>query len=73
MNLLLSAERVSGYLKNKLPVKVWRTLDSTNNTARELATEQSEKSDALIVAAAQTAGKGRMGRSFYSPRAADYM
>ena len=67
MNLLLSAERVSGYLKNKLPVKVWRTLDSTNNTARELATEQSEKSDALIVAAAQTAGKGRMGRSFYSP------
>ena len=67
MNLLLGAERVSGYLKNKLPVKVWRTLDSTNNTARELATEQSEKSDALIVAAAQTAGKGRMGRSFYSP------
>lgn len=67
MNLLLSAERVSGYLKNKLPVKVWRTLDSTNNAARELATEQSEKSDALIVAAAQTAGKGRMGRSFYSP------
>ena len=43
MNLLLGAERVSGYLKNKLPVKVWRTLDSTNNTARELATEQSDK------------------------------
>ena len=67
MNLMLGCERISNYLEHKIPVKVWRTLDSTNNTARELATEQSEKSDALIVAAAQTAGKGRMGRSFYSP------
>ena len=68
MNLLLGAERVSGYLKNKLPVKVWRTLDSTNNAARELASKQAnEKNDALIVSATQTAGKGRMGRSFYSP------
>lgn len=67
MNLMLGGERIFEYLEYKLPVKVWRTLDSTNNTARELAAKQSEKSDALIVAAAQTAGKGRMGRSFYSP------
>ena len=67
MNLMLGCERISEYLEYKLPVKVWRTLDSTNNTARELAAKQSEKSDVLLVAAAQTAGKGRMGRSFYSP------
>lgn len=67
MNLMLGCERISNYLEHKIPVKVWRTLDSTNNTARELAAEQSDKCDALIVAAAQTAGKGRMGRSFYSP------
>ena len=41
------------------------TIDSTNAQARRLAAEC--RQTALIIAAHQTAGRGRMGRSFYSP------
>lgn len=41
------------------------TLDSTNSEAKRRAGELSLP--AVIVADAQTAGRGRMGRSFYSP------
>ncbi len=41
------------------------SIDSTNNKARELAA-QGAKNGTLVAAAAQTAGKGRKGRSFAS-------
>ena len=40
--------------------------DSTNERARVLARERSERVPTVIVADAQTAGRGRRGRSFYS-------
>ena len=40
-------------------------IDSTNNEAKRLA--PSLKGNALITAGKQTAGRGRLGRSFYSP------
>lgn len=48
-------------------VLVYKTLDSTNSEARRLA-ERGYKGPTLIIAREQSAGRGRMGRSFYSPK-----
>ena len=45
---------------------VFDELDSTNTYAKRLVIEENIK-HALIVAGFQSAGRGRMGRSFYSP------
>lgn len=45
---------------------VYDTLESTNHTARELA-QNGEPAGTVVVAASQTAGRGRAGHSFYSP------
>ncbi|MCQ2450563.1 MAG: biotin--[acetyl-CoA-carboxylase] ligase [Clostridia bacterium] len=46
-------------------------LDSTNSQAKRMASK--EKEDILIIAERQTAGRGRMGRSFYSDEGGIYM
>ena len=59
-------ELVKQYLSNQIsPDKIlyFEELDSTNNQAKRLF---SIDSDALLIARRQTAGRGRMGRSFYS-------
>ena len=40
-------------------------VDSTNNVCKELA--KNGEASALVIAYSQTAGKGRLGRSFFSP------
>lgn len=54
------------YLDQKLNIKIFSELDSTNNYLKKLGS-QGEKEDTLIIAESQTGGRGRMGRSFYSP------
>ncbi len=49
-----------------MPLWVHESIDSTNTEARRL-TERQLSAPYLVVAHAQTAGKGRLGRSFYSP------
>lgn len=49
-----------------LPLQVLLEVDSTNIRLRKLAEEGAPDGMALI-AGAQTAGKGRLGRTFYSP------
>jgi BirA family biotin operon repressor/biotin-[acetyl-CoA-carboxylase] ligase len=49
----------------QIPITVLETVDSTNTYAKCLAAEGER--EALIVALEQSAGRGRMGRSFYSP------
>ncbi|MCI8387988.1 MAG: biotin--[acetyl-CoA-carboxylase] ligase [Clostridiales bacterium] len=68
MSRLLSADRIRAYLSQPDTIKridVHWMVDSTNKIARELA--NTEHNDTLIVAAAQTSGRGRLGRSFFSP------
>ena len=45
--------------------------DSTNNYAKRISDET--KDDCLIIAKKQTAGRGRTGRSFFSPEGGIYM
>lgn len=47
-------------------VYVYDTLRSTNDTAKELALKGAENGT-VVLAEEQTGGKGRLGRSFYSP------
>ena len=52
-------------LKNKIKVEVLEKATSTNTLVREKANESEE--GLVIVAGEQSAGRGRMGRSFFSP------
>lgn len=55
--------------ERKVPVYRYDTVDSTNTQARRLVTEGAPE-PLLVVAEEQTAGRGRRGRSFLSPRGA---
>lgn len=72
---LISAEGIKSCLKKEyreLPIFCFNSLDSTNEEAkRRLAS--GVKSDFLVAAKEQTAGKGRNGRSFYSPKTGAYL
>jgi BirA family biotin operon repressor/biotin-[acetyl-CoA-carboxylase] ligase len=66
---MLSVEGIVPYVKNpSLPdrIHVYKTLDSTNLTAKRMALDGAP-AGTVIIAEEQTKGKGRMGRSFYSP------
>ncbi len=54
------------YLNQKLNIEIFDELDSTNNYLKKLGSK-GEKENQLAIALSQTGGRGRMGRSFYSP------
>lgn len=54
------------YLNQKLNITIFQELDSTNTYLKKLGS-QGEKENQLVIALSQTGGRGRMGRSFYSP------
>ncbi len=58
-------ELLSNDLKKKINLQVLDKATSTNILVKELASENDE--GFMIVAGEQTAGRGRMGRSFFSP------
>lgn len=64
---IISAEDVLAVCKRRdISVYAYDTVTSTNDEARRLA-EKDIGTPALILADAQSAGRGRMGRSFFSP------
>ncbi len=69
-NNILSAQSIDAYLaeeiKGRIRGEVYQELDSTNRLAKQYAMDGKEEG-ILVVAERQTAGRGRMGRSFYSP------
>ena len=54
------------YLDQKLNITIFDELDSTNNYLKKIGSN-CEKENQLVIALSQTGGRGRMGRSFYSP------
>lgn len=67
-NDLLSAADVKNVMKNDIDVLYYPEVDSTNNEAKRLI-ENGSKETFLVTAERQTAGRGRQGKSFYSPPA----
>ncbi len=64
---VLSAEGVQNYLKtSKLRLRYFPSITSTNTVLKKLGAEGAPEGTTLI-AGEQTEGRGRMGRSFYSP------
>lgn len=63
---ILSKESIGKYLKYPIDITVLDEVDSTNNYLKKLASD-GEKEGKLVVACKQTRGKGRLGKSFYSP------
>ena len=64
---VLSRENVARFLRHKeLRLEVYPAVTSTNTLLKARA-EQGEAAGLALIAAAQTQGRGRMGRSFYSP------
>lgn len=58
-------QNLSEYGKYK-NIKYLETVDSTNTFAKKLLLEEAEEPD-LVISNIQTAGRGRLGRSFFSP------
>lgn len=65
-NDIISPQSVEKYLDRDLKVSVYDELDSTNNYLKKLASD-GEREGRVIIARSQSNGKGRMGKSFYSP------
>lgn len=68
-NDILSAESILPFLKGNAAdfiLEVRQTVTSTNTLAKEMAAKGA-KEGTVLVAREQTEGRGRMGRSFYSP------
>lgn len=65
---MLSTEGIAPYLKKGTAdlIRVFKTVDSTNQTAKKMALEHAPHGT-IVLAEEQTAGRGRMGRSFHSP------
>jgi len=63
----LSESGVRLYLRHReLDVKVYKSISSTNTVLKKMA-ENGAAEGTVLVAEEQTAGRGRMSRSFYSP------
>lgn len=71
-NVTFSSVLVEKYLKTECKVIVLDDIDSTNNYLKKLA-EDGEKENTVVIAKHQSGGKGRMGRSFFSPKSGLYM
>ena len=52
--------------ENRWTIHVFDTISSTNTVLKEMA-EQGEPEGTILIASEQTAGRGRMGRRFFSP------
>ena len=71
----LTAEGVRAALpenRRALDIEALSETNSTNNEAKRLIAEGRDES-VLVVSDRQTAGKGRLGRSFFSPKGSLYM
>lgn len=63
---VLSSLSISKYLKHQFDIIVYKTLSSTNTVLKEYA-ENGSPEGTVVISEQQTGGKGRMGKSFYSP------
>ncbi|MHC1786887.1 MAG: biotin--[acetyl-CoA-carboxylase] ligase [Christensenellales bacterium] len=68
----MDALRIRQLLRQPLPLRCLALVDSTNLAARAWAEEGAEQG-ATLLADAQSAGRGRLGRSFFSPGGGLYM
>lgn len=64
---ILSTQSINKYLKSDLDVTVLSSCTSTNDVLVDMA-KQGAKHGTVVISTEQTKGKGRTGKSFYSPK-----
>ena len=64
--IILDKKILEQYLNQKLNITIFDELDSTNTYLKKVGSS-CKKENQLVIALSQTGGRGRMGRSFYSP------
>ena len=62
----LNSKSISSLMKRRVKVLYYPEIDSTNNEAKRLI-DGGHHGEMLLAAGMQTAGRGRQGKSFYSP------
>lgn len=75
-NDIISQQSLKACLENKykdIDIYTYKTTVSTNAEAMTILMQGDVKHGALIVADEQTNGRGRMGKSFFSPKSGIYM
>lgn len=65
-NDIITVDAIKSHLKEDIDVLYFSSIDSTNNEAKRMLASGFDKC-ALLVGEEQTAGRGRQGKSFYSP------
>lgn len=65
-NDVLNSQEIEKYIDFECKVYYYETIDSTNTQAKRLIND-GENGVILVVGGEQTAGRGRQGKSFYSP------
>lgn len=65
---VLSAEAISSGLPQTYHIRVFQELDSTNTVLKRMTVNGEAEGNAVVISDYQTGGKGRLGRSFFSPR-----
>lgn len=68
-NDIISSEGIRVFLNKRIYIPnifVYKSVPSTNQIAKQLALDGA-KNGTIVIANEQTAGRGRMGRSFFSP------
>ena len=63
---MITAEKIRKYIKNKFDITVFDCIPSTNTYLKEKAKEGAP-AGTVIISRSQSEGKGRLGRSFFSP------
>ena len=71
-NNVFSVASIKKYLENDCDIILLDNTDSTNNYLKALA-ENGSAEKTVVIAESQSCGKGRMGRSFFSPKNGLYM
>lgn len=66
MSEVLSEELIKEYLKNDLDIIIKNQVSSTNDELIKMA-KNGAREGTVLIATEQTAGKGRMGKTFFSP------
>ena len=66
-NNRLCCEKIKNHLSNNVDIRFFDSIDSTNNEAKRKSDKLSD-TPVLFVANHQHSGRGRLGRTFYSPK-----
>ena len=66
-NDLISAEGIKIFLNPENYIRVYKTIDSTNQEAKKLLMDNDIPHGTILIAEEQTAGRGRFQRKFFSP------